>query len=58
MSSLSEPFLLGRYGVPKQRLNGVASIYTTQHSSDSLSDGYLTVTSQGEGIQIHDVSST
>jgi hypothetical protein len=61
-ATLSEPFLLSTYGLPKRSFNGISelnrgpSYIYLSHSKAKSSDGYATIAAQGDGVHVLDVS--
>ena len=54
-STFDDPFLLSSYTVPTLRRDSIVSAYVS-YSEGPKSNGYATVTAQGEGIHVVDVS--
>ncbi|SJL02520.1 uncharacterized protein ARMOST_05851 [Armillaria ostoyae] len=60
-SSIQEPFSLSTYATSrrlqkKSQKGGKASVYASHTTTPTSSDGYVTVTAQGDGVHILDVS--
>ncbi|KAJ7491244.1 hypothetical protein FB451DRAFT_1514944 [Mycena latifolia] len=58
-ASIGEPFLLASYAVAQrpQKSKSTANIYATHEKfASSSSDGYVTVTAQGDGVHVLDLS--
>ena len=63
-ATIGEPFLLSSYSIsqrlPKSAASGKArqtpsNVYATHDSGSRSSDGYVTVTAQGDGVHVIDV---
>lgn len=63
MSTIGEPFLLSSYGLSKSLPKGTGDLnrgssYVTATFADGTksADGYATITAQGDGVHVLDVS--
>ncbi len=59
-SSIQEPFSLSTYATSKRlqkksQKGGKSSLYASHTTAPTSSDGYVTVTAQGDGVHILDV---
>lgn len=59
--AVSEPYLLSSYTLPKRvsrsGSKSFANAYATHHqATTNTADGYVTVTAQGDGVHVLDVS--
>jgi hypothetical protein len=55
MASLGEPFLLSSYASPQHKPKSKVNAHATYTKKSGSSEGYVTVTAQGDGIHILDV---